>query len=199
MAASRQRSFQTKRGGGYGHQGSIDLDKIKSASYKSSVTLLDHAVSSCDLVLLDVKDMLRSLTNVVISHVYRIANSVAHRLVREVCFLFVRRSAEVRWRKTTVSGGGKHCCNRWRAMAGPRSAKEKGLSNCDGEDDVMVEGRRSLLRCGSRMSHCGGGKRSSCCGGRKQGSCFWWWMTEGCCSDDGGGAVRLEGRVEGRW
>nr|GMD40920.1 uncharacterized protein LOC109166032 [Ipomoea batatas] len=42
------------------------------------------------------------------------------------------RSAEVRWRKTAVSGGGEHSCNRWRVMAGPRSAKEKGLSSCDG-------------------------------------------------------------------
>nr|GME00564.1 hypothetical protein Iba_chr15fCG6630 [Ipomoea batatas] len=35
------------------------------------------------------------------------------------------------------------------------------MSSCGGEEDVMVEGRRSLFRCGRRMSHCGGGKRSS--------------------------------------
>nr|GLL41636.1 hypothetical protein Itr_chr12CG11850 [Ipomoea trifida] len=53
----------------------------------------------------------------------------------------------------------------------------------------MVEGRRGLMRCERRRSHCGGGRRSNCYGGRR-GSCYWWWMAEGYYDDDGGCAVR---------
>ncbi|XP_019198406.1 PREDICTED: uncharacterized protein LOC109192287 [Ipomoea nil] len=57
------------------------------------VQSLNHVqeVSSCDLVLLDVIDMLRSLTGVAISYVNRTANSVAHNLAREACSMSVRQ------------------------------------------------------------------------------------------------------------
>nr|GMC88088.1 uncharacterized protein LOC109154289 [Ipomoea batatas] len=45
--------------------------------------------SSFDLVILDIKDMLRSLNHVDISHVSRTANSVTHSLAREVCSMSV--------------------------------------------------------------------------------------------------------------
>nr|GMD52496.1 uncharacterized protein LOC109191080 [Ipomoea batatas] len=45
--------------------------------------------SSFDLVILDIKDMLRSLHHVDISHVSRTANSVAHSLAREACSMSV--------------------------------------------------------------------------------------------------------------
>nr|GMD17525.1 hypothetical protein Iba_chr07dCG4410 [Ipomoea batatas] len=53
------------------------------------------------------------------------------------------------------------------------------VSSCGGEEDAMVEGRRGLMRCGRRRSHCGGGRRSNCYGGGRRGSCYWWWMAEG--------------------
>nr|GMD23989.1 uncharacterized protein LOC109191080 [Ipomoea batatas] len=47
--------------------------------------------SSFDLILLDVKDLLLSFTDVAISHVSRTANRVAHSLAREACSMSVRQ------------------------------------------------------------------------------------------------------------
>nr|GMD14271.1 uncharacterized protein LOC109154289 [Ipomoea batatas] len=54
---------------------------------------LKHNVddSSFDLVILDIKDMLRSLINVDISHVNHTANIVAHNLARKACSMSVRK------------------------------------------------------------------------------------------------------------
>ncbi|XP_019197196.1 PREDICTED: uncharacterized protein LOC109191080 [Ipomoea nil] len=47
--------------------------------------------SSCDLILLDIKDLLRSIHHVAISYVSRTANVVAHSLAREACSMSVRQ------------------------------------------------------------------------------------------------------------
>nr|GMD55552.1 hypothetical protein Iba_chr11dCG9040 [Ipomoea batatas] len=93
--------------------------------------------------------------------------------------------------ETSEGEGGGTVSDCGGAMSGGRETAAVDGGSCGWseiwEEGAMVEGRRSLLRCGRRRSHDGGGRRSSYCGG---GNCYWWWMVEGCYGVDGG-AVRV--------